>query len=62
MFGLNEKAIGPGGGSYAAPREYWWGWGARRRSRPAERRSRLLCASAPPIATELGCFNLAVIP
>lgn len=24
MFGLNEKAIGPGGGSYAAPREYWY--------------------------------------
>lgn len=24
MFGLNEKAIGPSGGSYAAPREYWW--------------------------------------
>ncbi|KAL4451246.1 hypothetical protein ABPG77_009318 [Micractinium sp. CCAP 211/92] len=24
MFGLDEKAIGPGGGSYVAPREYWY--------------------------------------
>lgn len=32
MFGLDEKAIGPGGGSYVAPREYWWGVAACWRS------------------------------